>query len=91
MTCRFANNAFYEYWRASGGNPTLSESINVWSREGQAYYPLSCSPGDGVIDCTGQNSRGLSLDARFTQHALSIYTPAEAAAYARSGKLGPNG
>jgi serine/threonine protein kinase len=91
MTCRFANNAFYEYWHASAGNPTVSESINVWSREGHAYYPLACSPGGGVIDCTGQNGSGVALDARFTQHALSIYTPAEAAAYARSGKLGPHG
>jgi hypothetical protein len=91
VTCRFANNAFYEYWHASGGNPTLSEPVNVWSQEGQAYYPLSCSPRDRVVDCTGQNSGGTPLDARFTQHAVSLYTPAEAAAYAGSGKLGPNG
>jgi serine/threonine protein kinase len=91
MTCTFANNAFYEYWKASGGNPTQQESINVWSALGDTYYPLSCSSGDTVVDCTGQNSSGIPLDARFTQQALSSYTSSEAAAYAASGKLGPDG
>jgi hypothetical protein len=91
MTCTFANNAFYEYWYASGGNPSLSEFISAWSAEGQTYYPLSCFPGDGVVDCTGQNGSGIQLDARFSQGALLAYTGSEAATYATSGKLGPNG
>ncbi len=88
---RFANNAFYEYWHASGANPTLHEAINVWSQEGRAYYVLSCAPGGGVVDCTGHNARGVPLDVRFTQHAVSAYTQSQAAVYANSGKLGPNG
>jgi hypothetical protein len=90
MTCTFAENAFYEYWKGSGGNPSQSASTSVWSAEAQQSYPLSCSSGDGVVDCTGTNSSGVSLDARFSQQAVSAYTDAQAAAYAASGKLGPN-
>jgi serine/threonine protein kinase len=90
VSCAFSENAFYEYWQASGGNPTQSENISVWSAEGQQQFPMSCVPGDGVVDCTGTNSKGASLDSRFSQHAVSAYTAAEAAAYAASGKLGPN-
>jgi hypothetical protein len=91
VSCLFAENAFYEYWQASGGNPTQSANINVWSAEGQQYSPLSCASGDGVVDCTGTNSSGVALDARFSQQAVAVYTSSEAAAYAASGKLGPNG
>lgn len=91
VSCLFAENAFYEYWQASGGSPTQSANINVWSAEGQQYFPLSCASGDGVVDCTGTNSSGVALDARFSQQAVSAYTSSEAAAYAASGKLGPNG
>jgi hypothetical protein len=89
MSCTFAENAFYEYWQASGGDATAPESISVWSAEGQHFYLLTCAAGDGVIDCTGVNGKGVSLDARFTQDAVSAYTTANAQAYAASGKLGP--
>jgi hypothetical protein len=91
MSCTFANNAFYEYWSASGGDPSLTENISAWSAAGQQYYALSCSSGDGTVDCTGTNNSGGSLDARFTTDALSAYTNSGAADYAASGKLGPNG
>jgi hypothetical protein len=89
-TCAFAENAFYEYWQASGGDSTQAESISVWSAASQQSYQLSCGAGDGLVDCIGSNATGASLDARFTQHAVSAYTDQQAAAYAGSGKLGPN-
>ncbi|MBV9425803.1 MAG: hypothetical protein JOZ98_23050 [Solirubrobacterales bacterium] len=89
MTCTFAENAFYEYWQASGGDPTRAESISVWSPDVQQSYPLSCESGGDVVDCVGTGGGGVSLDARFTDGAVSAYTNAEAAAYAASGKLGP--
>lgn len=89
MACTFAENAFYEYWQASGGDPSRAEPISVWSADAQQSYPLSCASGDGVVDCVGTASGGVSLDARFTEGSVSAYTNAEAAAYAASGKLGP--
>ncbi len=91
VSCPFAENAFYEYWNATGGNPIYSANIAVWSAEGQSYYTLSCGSGDGVVDCTGTNASGVFLDARFTQAAVSAYSQSQAAAYAASGKPGPNG
>jgi len=90
MTCGFAENAFYDYWQASGGDPTQSESISAWSAASQQSYPLSCGVGGGLVDCTGPSASGASLDARFTQHAVSAYTDQQAAGYEASGKLGPN-
>jgi hypothetical protein len=89
VTCAFAENAFYEYWQASGGDATAAVSITVWGSLGKQFYPLSCNAGDGVVDCTGTNSTGVSLDARFSQDAVSAYTSTEANAYSASGKLGP--
>ncbi len=90
MSCTFANNAFYEYWQASGGDASQSANINAWSPDDRQYYALSCGSGDGVVDCTGTTNSGASLDARFSQGAVSAYTSNEAATYAASGNLGPN-
>ncbi len=89
VSCAFAENAFYEYWSASSGNPTLPESIYVWSAESQTWYGLTRSSGDGVVDCNGTNGNGVPIDARFTQNSVSAYATGQAAAYAASGKLGP--
>jgi hypothetical protein len=89
VSCPFAENAFYEYWSASDGDPVLPGTISVWSAEGQATYTLTCSAGDGIVDCSGTNVNGVPLDTQFTQSAVSAYTSSEAAAYAASGKLGP--
>jgi hypothetical protein len=91
VSCPFAENAFYEYWSATGGNPTLPADISAWSAEGQTYYALTCGSGDGVVDCTGTNSTGVFLDARFTQASVAAYTQSQADTYAASGKPGPNG
>lgn len=90
VTCGFAENAFYEYWQASGGDPSQTATISVWSAPAQRSYQLSCDPGESLVDCTGTNASGVALLARFTQHAVSAYTHQQAAAYAASGKLGPN-
>jgi hypothetical protein len=86
-TCTFANNTFYEYYQASGGDPTQAESIRVWSVQDQKYYSLSCSAGDGVVDCTSGNGG----DVRFSVHAITVYDSSQAATYARKGTLGPSG
>ena len=91
VSCGFAENAFYEYWNATGGNSALPANISAWSAEGQAYYALSCGSGDGVVDCTGTNASGVFLDVRFTQAAVSAYSSSQAASYAASGKPGPSG
>jgi hypothetical protein len=88
-TCTFAENAFYEYWRAASGDPTRSETVMVWSPTDQRSYSLSCGSRDGVVDCRGTGNSGSRLDARFSQDAVSSYTSAQAAQYAASGKLGP--
>jgi hypothetical protein len=88
-TCTFVNNAFFEYWSGTRGNPTLGAKISVWSALGKQYYTLSCTSGDGVVDCTGQNRYGTPLDTRFQQSAVTSYTNEQAARYAASGKLGP--
>lgn len=89
VTCGFANNVFYEYWQASAGDPTQNEDINAWSPTTQATYPVSCVPGDGIVNCSiSSNGTG---QVQFTSGELTAYTSSEAAAYAASGKLGPNG
>ncbi len=90
VTCTFAENAFFEYWQASGGDPTKRESVNVWSAEAQQSYPLICDVGAGVVECAGTNSSGISLQVELSQAAVSAYTNPEAATYAASGKLGPS-
>jgi hypothetical protein len=87
ITCTLAENAFYEYWRASGGDPSATENVSAWSAQDGRYYLLGCGSGDGVVDCSDASG----TDVRFTQSDVPAYTSAQAAAYAASGKLGPNG
>jgi serine/threonine protein kinase len=88
--CNFAENTFYEFYKATGGDPTQSPSLQVWSPAYHLYIDLQCTNGDGVVDCT-RSGPGSSIDVRFTQDSMSAYTPDQAAAYARSADLGPNG
>jgi hypothetical protein len=89
--CDFANNTFYEYYQATGGDPTQSPSLQVWSPTYSVYIALNCSSGDGVVDCVGLNRQNDRIDVRFTQTSMSVYTPQNAAAYAQNHDLGPNG
>jgi hypothetical protein len=86
-TCVVANNTFYEYFKASSGDPTQTESVSVWSPDDKQYYSLDCTPGEGVVDCTGPAGG----DIRFTQGSITNYDDSQAAAYAAKGTLGPNG
>jgi hypothetical protein len=88
--CSFAENTFYEYYRASGGDPTQSPSLQVWSPTYRVYIGLQCSNGDGVVDCRGSDPSS-TIDVRFTQDSMSAYRADQAASYARSADLGPNG
>jgi hypothetical protein len=88
--CSFAENTFYEYYKASGGDPTQSPSLQVWSPTYKVYVGLQCSNGDGVVDCRGSDPTS-TIDVRFTQASMSAYTADQAASYARSADLGPNG
>lgn len=87
MTCRFAENTFYEYYQAMQGNTTTPAAVQAWSPATHQYYTESCSSGDGVVDC----SHGNGSDVRFNQSAIANYTPTEASSYAASADLGPNG
>lgn len=86
VTCRFAENTFYEYYEATQGNPSQGAMIRVWSPATQRYYMESCSAAASVIDCL----HGNGAEVRFSQRAVALYTPTQANAYARSGFLGPS-
>lgn len=85
-TCAFANNAFYEYYKASGGHPTRPESVSVWSAANQQYRPLKCYLRVSVVNCIALNGETV----RFTRDAITTYSSSLAAAYSASGLLGPN-
>ncbi len=88
--CNFAENTFYEFYKATGGDPTQSPLLQVWSPAYRVYIDLQCTNGDGVVDCT-RSGPGSSIDVRFTQDSMSAYTPDQAAAYAQSANIGPQG
>jgi serine/threonine protein kinase len=88
--CNFANNTFYEFYKATGGDPTQSPPLRVWSPAYRVYIDLQCTNGDGVVDCT-RSGPGSSIDVRFTQDSMSAYTPDQANAYAQSANIGPQG
>ncbi len=87
VSCPFAENTFYEYWKATGGDPIQPVTIQAWSSASQQYYTETCSPGDGVVDCL----HGNGYDVRFSQNSITAYTSTEASAYAAAAHLGPNG
>jgi hypothetical protein len=86
-TCPFAENTFYEYYAATGGNASEQATVQAWSSVTQQYYTEGCSSGAGVVDCAG----GTGSEVHFSQGAIAAYTPSEASSYAASGHLGPNG
>jgi len=87
VTCRFAENSFYEYYKKTNGDPTQPASIQVWDATTHQYLAGNCSSGDGVVDC----GYGKNADVRFNQTAISSYTPAQASTYEKSNDLGPSG
>jgi cytoskeletal protein RodZ len=77
--CPFAENTFYEYW-AHNGDSTFS----VYAKATGTYFTVNCTSG-AEITCTTAPGGTVT----FSQSSVSAYTPAEATAYADSGKLGP--
>ncbi len=87
VTCSFAENTFYEYYKSTGGNPTQAATLQAWSPPTHQYYSETCSSGDGVVDCV----HGSGSDVRFNRSAVSAYSDSQASAYAQSHDLGPSG
>ena len=87
VTCGFAENAFYEYYKASGGDSSQSKTVQVWSPTTKQYYSVDCSSSGDAVDCT----LGSGDDIRLTASGLSAYSSAQASSYAQSHELGPNG
>lgn len=87
VTCGFAENTFYEYYQASGGDPTQSKTIQAWSPTTHQYYTEDCTSSGDAVDCAYGNSN----DVRLTASGLSAYSSDQAASYAQSHELGPNG
>jgi hypothetical protein len=87
VTCGFAENTFYEYYVASGGDPSQAETIQVWSPTTQQYYSEDCTSTGDAVDCTYGNSN----DVRLTASGLLAYSSDQAASYAQSQDLGPKG
>ncbi len=86
--CKFANNTFYEYWKASGGDATQDESgLQVWGPIDHQYYTMDCTGGDPVMCSNGDET----LQVVFSAQSVLDYTSAQAQTYTQSGKLGPNG
>src|SRR5579875_108791 len=86
LSCALANNTFYEYWKVSDANPTDALTLRVWNPADETYETVSCTTGDGVVDCSPGAG---GADIRFDQSAVTAYTTGDAAAYAASGNLGP--
>ena len=87
-SCPFAENTFYEYWKATDGKPTPGErSLRVWSPVTDRGYPQHCTDQAGEVSCTHYEGDRV----RFSQASVVAYTKSEAKAYAASGRLGHPG
>jgi hypothetical protein len=85
-SCDFAENTFYEYWQATGGDPTPGEqAVEVWSPATQQRYTQICTDDGNGVDCTHSDGD----EVQFSTASVTAYTQAAANAYAATGKLGP--
>lgn len=83
-----ANSVFYEYYRAgASGNATVS----AWSSDAQQYYSTVCSSDGTMVSCYPQGTSNRYATVQFSQNAVDVHPPDQAAAYAASGHAGPNG
>ena len=83
-----ANSVFYEYYRAgASGNATVS----AWSSDTQQYYSTVCSSDGTMVSCYPQGTSNRYATVQFSQNAVDVHPPDQAAAYAASGHAGPNG
>ena len=85
-SCEFAQNTFYEYWKATGGKSTHgARALEVWSPRTRLTYTQDCTDHGGEVNCTHHEGDAV----RFSQASVMAYTQGEAKAYAASGTLGP--
>ena len=85
ISCPFAENTFYEYFKATHGNLT-DATVQVWSPTTKRYYTEDCSAAES-IECV----HGNGSEVRLSRSAIAAYTQAEASAYAATADLGANG
>jgi hypothetical protein len=85
-SCGFASNTFYEYWKATDGDPeTGQRSVDVWSPTTQQSYRQVCDDDGSEVSCTHLNGD----EVQFSVASVRAYTQQEADAYAASASLGP--
>jgi hypothetical protein len=77
-TCPFAQNVFYGYWNADGGD------FRAYSPASQESYDIACDGGATIV-CTA----GDGAEVRFSPRAVALYDQAQADSYAASHDLGP--
>ena len=87
VSCGVAENTFYEYHKATGGDATQPRTVQAWSPATKRYYTETCSSGEGMVHCT----HGNGSEVRFNQRAIHSYSSTDASVYVRSHDLGPKG
>jgi hypothetical protein len=80
-SCDFANNVFYEFYESQP-----EREFPVYSPATGVVYDISCT-GASTVTCSG----GEGAKVRFPMSAVDMYTDGNAAAYASTHDLGPDG
>jgi hypothetical protein len=81
-SCPFAENVFYEFWRASENG---DDAFSAYSPVMRKDYEMSCS-ADATVSCLA----GDGGEVRFSMAAVNAYTVEQGARYARTHDLGAN-
>jgi hypothetical protein len=81
-TCGFAQNVFYEYWKAAQSGQ--ASSIDAYSPASGRTYTLTCARRTSIT-CRADDGGYVT----FAASAIDAYDADQAASYACSGKLGP--
>jgi hypothetical protein len=83
--CVLAENAFYEYYRASLTAPPAA--VNAWDPTTGIYIAMQCTTAKGEVTCTAPDRPA----AMFPLTAIKQYTPALAKRFTTGRNLGPSG
>lgn len=83
-SCAFAQNAFYEFWRA--GSEGSGEAIRVFSPTTEGSYDLRCT-GAETVTCAGEGRVGV----RFPMAAIEAYDAEQAARYCAAHAVSEGG
>jgi len=82
VTCKFAQNVFYEYWTATDGGSSPIDRISAYSPALGRELKLTCDEGVSVSCFTEAGG-----EVRIPVGALDEYTQADADAYAASNTV----